>query len=114
MNPDVTEYIAGAAPWQAEIMNAIRERVHQAVPAVEERIQYKKPHFLKDGHYLAVLSPAKAYVAFMIFNAQELEAPAGFFERQGPPERKTIKIKEGQDYDGDLLGQLVAQAASTL
>ena len=114
MNPEVTEFIENAAPWQAEIMSAIRQRVHQAVPDAAERIQYKKPHFLKNGHYLGVLSPAKGYVAFAVFNATELQPPDGFFEKQGPPERRTVKIKEGQEFDYDLLGQLVGQASETL
>ncbi len=114
MNPEVTEYIQNLLPWQAEICNTMREVVHKAIPDVAERIQYKKPHFLKDGHYAAVLSPAKAYVAFMIFNTQDLEIPDGLFEKGGPVERKTIKIKEGQEVDYDLLGSLLTQAASTL
>ncbi|MBA3378948.1 MAG: DUF1801 domain-containing protein [Chloroflexia bacterium] len=114
MNPDVTAYIANIQPWQADIANAIRDRIHQAVPEVQERLQYKKPHFLKDGTYLAVLSPAKAQVSLTVFNATDLDAPEGLFEPDGPPERKTVKIKDGQEVDYDLLAQLVAQAASTL
>lgn len=114
MNPDVTQYIATLQPWQAEICSAIRDRIHRAVPDVQERLQYKKPHFLKDGHYLAVLSPAKAQVTLTVFNATDLDAPDGLFDAGGPPERKTVKIKEGQEVDYDLLAQLVGQAASTL
>ena len=29
----------------------------------------------------------------MIFNAAELDPPAGLFEKGSPPERRTIKIK---------------------
>ncbi len=114
MNPDVTAYIENIQPWQTDICNAIRDRIHQFVPGVQERLQYKKPHFLKDGQYLAVLSPAKAQVSLTVFNATELAAPEGLFEADGPPERKTVKIKDGQEVDYDLLGRLVAQAASTL
>ncbi len=114
MNPDVTAYIANVQPWQAEICNAVRDRIHQAVPDVQERLQYKKPHFLKDGNYLAVLSPAKAQVSLTVFNATDLDAPDGLFEAGGPPERKTVKIKAGEDVDYELLAKLVAQAASTL
>ena len=114
MNPEVTEHIENIQPWQAEICNAIRDRIHQSLPDVQERLQYKKPHFLKDGKYLAVLSPAKAQVSLTVFNATELDAPDGVFEADGPPQRKTVKIKDGQEVDYDLLGRLVAQAASTL
>lgn len=114
MNPDVTEHIANLQPWQAEITNALRDHIHQAVPDVQERLQYKKPHFLKDGNYLAVISPAKAQVTLTVFNATNLDAPDGVFEPGGPPERKTVRIKDGQEVDYDRLAQLVAQAASTL
>jgi hypothetical protein len=114
VSPDVTASIENLEPWQAEIASNLRGMVHAAIPDGTERIQYKKPHFLKDGHYAAVMAPARGYVAFMIFNAQDLDAPDRFFEKQGPPERKTVKIKEGQEFDYDLLGKLVAQAAATL
>jgi hypothetical protein len=115
LNPDVSDYIENIElPWQVEIANTLRQMAHNAIPGVEERIQYKKPHFLNYGHYAAVLSPAKAYVAFMIFNTQDIEIPDGLFEKGGPVERKTIKIKEGQDVDYDLLGKLLTQASSTL
>jgi hypothetical protein len=29
-----------------------------SIPDVEERIQYKKPHFLKNGKYAAVITPS--------------------------------------------------------
>ncbi len=115
MNNDVTEYIENIAPpWQAEAASAIRQAIRQSVPDVEERLQYKKPHFLKNGAYLAVLGTAKGWVSLTIFNAQDLELPDGLFEPGGPPERKTIKIKDGQEVDYGLLGKLAAQAASTL
>jgi hypothetical protein len=114
MNPDVTEYLATLQPWQAEIVNALRDRIHAAVPDVQERLQYRKPHFLKEGKYLAALSPARAQVTLTVFNATDLDAPDGPFEPGGPPERKTVRIGEGQAFDGDLLAGLVARAASTL
>lgn len=72
--------------------------VHQAIPEVAERLQYGKPHYLKDGKYAAVLGTAKGWVAFTIFNAAALDAPEGLFE-PGPPDRKTIKIRQGQAVD---------------
>ncbi len=115
MNQDVTDYIEGfAQPWQVEVCTAIRQRIHDTVPDVEERLQYKKPHFLKNGTYLAVLGPAKGLVTFTMFNAAGLDAPDGTFEPGGAPERKNIRIREGQAVDHDLLGRLVTQAAATI
>jgi hypothetical protein len=113
MNP-VTEYIQNIKQdWQIEISNRLNELVHQAVPEVTERIQYGKPHYLKNGKYAAVLGTAKDWVSFTIFNAKDVEAPEGVFEA-GDPDRKTIKIRKGQSVDYDLLARLLQQAASTL
>jgi len=114
MNQAVTEYIEKISQeWQAEVCTKLRQVVHQAVPEVEERIQYSKPHFLKGGKYAAVLGTAKDWASFTIFNAATLETPAGFFE-DGPPERKTIKIRKGQTVDYELLAKLLQQAASSI
>ncbi|MNI07609.1 hypothetical protein D3C73_606190 [compost metagenome] len=113
MNQDVTDFIeAIKEPWQRELSTRLREIVYQAIPDIQERIQYKKPHFLKNGKYTAVISTSKDAVSFTIFNASELELPEGLFD--GPPERKTIKLRQGQPVDTEQLSYLVTQAASTL
>ncbi|WP_336788818.1 DUF1801 domain-containing protein [Paenibacillus sp. MMO-177] len=110
---EVTSFIdALAQPWQVELANSLRDMVHETVPNAEERIQYKKPHFLKNGKYAAVISTAKDAVSFVIFNAAEVDFPEEQFD--GPPERKTIKFKAGQAVDYDLLANLLKQASEPL
>lgn len=112
MNQEVTDFINALGPaWQQELVQRLRELVHATVPDAEERIQYKKPHFLKGGKYAAVISPAKNAVSFMIFNATEVDFPKGF---EGPAERKWTKIKEGETPDYDQLSDLLGRAASGL
>jgi hypothetical protein len=89
----------------------LRDMIHKTIPEAEERIQYKKPHFLKNGHYAAVISPSKDAIAFMIMNANGIEFPKGF---EGPAERKWIKLREGDTPDLPLLSGLLQQASSTL
>lgn len=113
MNQEVTEFIDRLQlPWQIEVSTKLRDMVHQSIPGVEERIQYKKPHFLKNGHYAAVISPSKDAVAFMIMNAEGLDLPKGQFD--GPPERKWIKIRDGEPADYDMLSKYLIQASSGL
>lgn len=113
MNEQVTEFIdAIKEPWQKELSIHLREMVHGAVPGIQERIQYKKPHFLNHGKYAAVISTSKDAVSFTIFNASGLELPEGMFD--GPPERKTVKLRQGQTADLELLSALVSQAAAAL
>ncbi|MEQ8675043.1 MAG: DUF1801 domain-containing protein [Aggregatilineales bacterium] len=115
MNDAVTEYIQNIKQdWQPEICTKIREIIFEAIPDVEERIQYGKPHYRKNNTYACVLGTAKGWVSFTIFNATALDAPEGFFEADGPPERKTIKIKQNQEVDYALLAKLIKQAADTI
>ncbi|MBM7567096.1 DUF1801 domain-containing protein [Paenibacillus sacheonensis] len=113
MNQEVTDFIdAVKEPWQQELCAGLREVVHGAVPEVTERLQYKKPHFLKNGKYAAVISTSKDAVSFTIFGAEGLSLPDGLFD--GPSERKTIKLKRGQTFDAAQLSALVGQASSAL
>lgn len=115
MNQQVTEYIEKIAQkWQADIAAQLRNTINQAIPDVQERIQYGKPHFLKNGKYAAVVGTAKGWVSLTIFNAQEINPPAGLFESSETGDRKTIKITEAQTVDYNLLGDLLKQASSTL
>ncbi|MFP3390358.1 DUF1801 domain-containing protein [Brevibacillus sp. SIMBA_040] len=112
MNEEVSVFIDSLShPWQIEVSNRLRQIVHQAIPEAEERIQYKKPHFLKGGHYAAVISPSKDAIAFMIMNASGLTFPKGF---EGPDERKWLKIRKEDTPDYDLLTNLLVQASSKL
>ncbi|GKU78067.1 DUF1801 domain-containing protein [Paenibacillus sp. L3-i20] len=113
MNQEVTDFIETVnESWQKEMCIELRELVQTAIPGIQERIQYKKPHFLKNGKYAAVISTSKDAVSFTIFNASELTLPEGLFE--GPTERKTIKLRKGQSINSELLSTLVSEAASTL
>jgi hypothetical protein len=114
MNQAVSEYIDKLdQKWQSEVCSRVRQIIRQAVPEIEERIQYGKPHFLKDRKYAYVLASAKHWVSFTIFNASALEAPDGFFEPSDSADRRTIKIRQGQAVDYDLLAKLVQQAATS-
>lgn len=111
-NEEVIAFIDNlGADWQVQLAKQLREMVHRTIPSVEERIQYKKPHFLKNGHYAAVISPSKDAIAFMIMNASGIDFPKGF---EGPPERKWIKIKQGVAPDYETLSALLAKAAESL
>jgi hypothetical protein len=114
MSEAVTDYISKInQAWQAEVCTRIRQVIKQSIPEVEERIQYGKPHFLKNGKYACVLGTAKDWVSLTIFNATTLEAPEGLFE-PGSPERQTVKIRSGQTVDYALLAALIQQAAATI
>lgn len=110
---EITAFIEALdVPWQAEISNQLRSLVHEVIPDVQERLKYKKPHFLKNGKYAAVISPSKKAVSFTIFNTTGLDLPAELFE--GPEERKTIKIQEKDTPDYSQLTKYLEQASKEL
>lgn len=47
-NAEVTAFIEQIQiPWQIQVSEQLRELVHDTIPDVEERVQYKKPHFFE-------------------------------------------------------------------
>ncbi|MDG0814087.1 DUF1801 domain-containing protein [Cohnella rhizosphaerae] len=113
MNPEVAQFIADLKePWQAERCNALRELTLAVIPDALERMQYKKPHYLKNGKYAAVISTSKDAVSYTVFNAAGVAFPEGAWS--GPPERKTIKIGKAQDVDKEALADLLRQASAAL
>ena len=119
MSQDVVEHIESlrtkaGQEWQADVAVALRQAVHLAIPEVRERLQYGKPHFLKGMKNAAVISASNAALSFTIFNAAELSAPGDSFFEPGPAERRTVKIKKGQQPDYDLLTTMVREAAAGL
>ncbi|TDE12792.1 DUF1801 domain-containing protein [Dyadobacter psychrotolerans] len=114
MNQEVTDYIQKLPEWQSAICENLRKAVYDTVPEIVERVQYGKPHYLKNGHYAAVISIAKDKVSFSIFNAGELEDIKGFFASTTSPDRKTATIKQGQEVDYNLLAKLLSQASGNL
>ena len=111
MNQEVTEFINNVKqPWQVKVCNRLRQIIHKSIPDVEELIQWHKPHYKKNGKYAAVITVAKELASLMIFSAKPLKAPKGLFE----PGKQTVKIREGQDVDYDLLAKLLNQGSSSL
>ncbi len=101
MNAEIEAYIGKQSqPWQAELCRQLDAIVHRAIPDATDKLQYGKPHYRKNNQYAAVIGTA-------------IDAPPGLFE-DGPPERKTIKIREGQAIDEAQVEGLLRQAASTL
>ena len=108
MNDEVTAYIQKTEPWQQAVCESLRKMVHEVITDVEERLQYGKPHFLKDGSYRAVIHVGKDKISFMIFNAKDIEAP-GLLRAMGNGERKVADITDGQTVDYKQLATLLAK-----
>lgn len=115
MNQAVTEYIHNIEEaWQVEVCNQIREVVYRSIPDVEEQVKYKQAFYTLNGKQVCVFFPAKNWVNITIFHAENLEAPTGFFEKGTKQERKAIKIRNDNEFDYDLLGNLLHQVAQEI
>lgn len=114
MNDDVTRYINKTQPWQIDVCEKLRAMVGQTIADVEERLQYGKPHYLKNGHYAAVISVAKDKVSFMVFNAADIPEVKGFLRSLGNGERKAVDIKDGQPVDYTALAGILAKTTAGL
>jgi hypothetical protein len=114
MQNDVTRYIDKGLPWQIEICGKLRELVHQTIPDVEEKLQYGKPHFLKNDRHAAVIHLAKDKVSFMVFNAADVDPVNGVLRSLGNGDRKSVDISENQHIDYTLLADILAKTSSTL
>lgn len=114
MNQEVTLYIEKLQPWQVTVASELRKTILKTIPDAEERLQYGKPHYLKNGKYAAVIHAAKDKMSFMIFNATELAEIKGFFQSTTAADRKTATIKDGQAVDYKQLGDLLKKASKSL
>ncbi|MGI5521696.1 DUF1801 domain-containing protein [Micromonospora sp. CA-259024] len=114
MNDDVTRYINKAQPWQIDVCEKLRAMVGQTIPDVEERLQYGKPHYLKNGHYAAVIAVAKDKVSFMVFNATDIPEVKGFLRALGNGERKAVDVRDGQTVDYGALASILEKTAAAL
>ncbi len=115
MNQEVIQYIDKIdQKWQTDTCKHLSETILQSVPGVEELLQYGKPHYKKDGKFVCTYNTANGWVSFTLFNAKSLEVPEGLFEPGDNPDRRTIKIREGQNTDYNLLAKLLQQASNSL
>lgn len=114
MNPTVSNYFEKLQPWQINVCNELRKVAFSVIPDVEERLQYGKPHYLKNGHYAAVIHAAKDKISFMLFNAGSLPEIKGYFQSTTSPDRKIASIKENTQVDYQQLKKWLQDASHTL
>ena len=107
-NPRVDAYIAKAQPFARPILSYVRERVHAAVPGVEEAMKWSAPGFTLDGKILLMMAAFKQHAALNFWRGQELgdgEPKAGAMGQFG-------KLTSVDDLPSDAeLDALIREAA---
>jgi hypothetical protein len=100
MHPQVTDYINNAGTQQ-EILQTIRQLIHETVPHVTEEFKWGRPIFRTNKDF-AYLKSAKAYVTLGFFSFQKLNDPDNLLEGTGKDMRH-IKLKTLNDINHTLL-----------
>jgi len=72
----IDAYLRKSAPFAQPILEAIRARVHDACPAVEETIKWGFPHFNYAGKILCSMAAFKAHCALTIWSKEEFAGRA--------------------------------------
>ncbi len=70
-NSEVDAYVADAKPFARPILTELRDRIHAALPEVEEGIKWGMPHFMIGGKNVAGISAYKAHCAIYIHGEGE-------------------------------------------
>ena len=64
MDPRVDAYIDASADFARPLLAWMRERVHAAIPEVDEAIKWSRPAFLLGGRPFAMMVAFKAHASF--------------------------------------------------
>ena len=82
MSPQVTAYIAKAAPFARPIFEKLRKLFHKACPAIEEKVKWSCPSFEYKG-MVGGFAGFKAHAAFGFWRQDVLPDPEGLFKTRG-------------------------------
>ena len=82
--PRIDAYIAKAEPFARPILEKVRDRVHAAVPNVDEAIKWSMPAYTVDGKILLITAAFKGHTALNFWRGQELGIESLHRRRHGP------------------------------
>lgn len=104
-DPRIDAYIAKAQPFAKPILEKVRERVHAAVPDVEEAVKWGHPTYCKAGKIVLGTAAFKEHAAVNFWRGQELG-----LSRDGGGMGQLGKLTSVNDLPKDL-DALIAKAA---
>jgi uncharacterized protein YdeI (YjbR/CyaY-like superfamily) len=107
-DPRIDAYIERAKPFAQPILAHVRERVHAALPEVEETTKWSAPAFTVGGKILLMMAAFKEHAALNFWRGQELRGDAANADAMG----QFGKLKRLGDLPGDAeLDRLIREAA---
>ena len=110
-DPRIDAYIAKAQPFARPILETVRERVHAAVPGIEETLKWNMPAYTFGGKIVLITAAFKAHMALNFWRGQELRGDEASADAMG----QFGKIKSIADLPADAeLDELIREAARDL
>jgi hypothetical protein len=97
---EVTSYIKNAPSPQSDIMEKVRNLIHESVPETVEEFKWGQPVFRKNKDY-CYLKTTKSHVNLGFMNFQILNDPEYLLEGTGKQMRH-VKLKTTEDIRQDL------------
>jgi uncharacterized protein YdeI (YjbR/CyaY-like superfamily) len=79
----IDDYIASAQPFARPILDKVRERVHAALPDIEEAIKWSMPAYMVGGKILLITAAFKSHAALNFWRGQELRGPSASADAMG-------------------------------
>ena len=108
-DPRIDGYIAKAQPFARPILEKVRERVHAALPEVEEAMKWSMPAYLVGGKIVLITSSFKAHAALNFWRGQEI----GDGQRKAGAMGQFGRLTSVADLPPDAeLDQLIREAAA--
>ncbi len=101
LNPEVTNYINNASIEQIELLEVLRQLIHESVSNISEAIKWGFPVFSnkKDFTYFRF---SKKHITLGFYNFEKIEDFENLLEGTGNTLRH-IKIKNKSDINAELL-----------
>jgi uncharacterized protein YdeI (YjbR/CyaY-like superfamily) len=104
----IDAYIAKAQPFARPILEKVRERVHAALPQVEEALKWSMPAYTLGGKIVAITAAFKAHAALNFWRGQDLRGDQANADAMG----QFGKLRSVDDLPGnEELDRLIREAA---
>lgn len=97
----VTEYINTASSEQVQILENLRQLIHQTIDGTTEELKWGIPVFLKKKAF-TYLRCSKNHISLGLYNIDRIDDPKGLLEGTGKT-MKHLKIKKLDDIDRELI-----------
>jgi uncharacterized protein YdhG (YjbR/CyaY superfamily) len=111
MADSVAEYLERLPPDQAAALVALRQRIHDLLPGLTEKISYQVPTFLYQGRGLVCVSAAKAHCSLHLMSpplAERLSAAGKVPGLKGV----TLQFQPDKPISNDLLVRILNERAA--